>query len=291
MGGVSVFTYSKGYAMRVATSDYARVERAIEFISSHSLEQPSLRDIAETVGLSEFHFQRLFVRWAGVSPKRFMQFLTLGSAKALLRQTHSVLETSLALGLSGPSRLHDLFLTLEHLTPGEFKSLGRGLTVKWGIVQTELGPMLLAVMERGLCAASFIVGGDEAAALRELASKWQGATMVHDVSAVAAAATALRTRLKGAKGKPLSVVLKGTPLQIKVWEALLRVPPASVATYGDVAKLAGSKGVRAVASAVGQNPIAWLIPCHRVIQSTGAFGEYHWGATKKVALLARELGG
>ena len=271
-------------------SDFARVERAIAFIQSRvsEQEQPSLNEIASTVGLSDFHFQRLFVRWAGVSPKRFMQFLTLGSAKQLLRQTHSVLETSLAVGLSGPSRLHDLFLTLEHITPGEFKTLGRGLTVRWGIAQTELGPMVMATMERGLCAASFITEDGEAAAVAELKSRWQGATVIHDSNAIAEAAQALRSRLTGAPGQPLSLVLKGTTLQFKVWEALLRIPPAHVASYADVAKLAKSNGVRAVASAIGHNPIAWLIPCHRVIQSSGALGEYHWGAAKKAALVGYE---
>ena len=273
----------------MSVSDYTRVERAIGFIRQNAHAQPSLSEIAASAGLSESHFQRLFVRWAGVSPKRFLQFLTLRSAKALLAQTHSVLETSVALGLSGPSRLHDLFLTLEHLTPGEFKALGRGLTVRWGVVSTELGPMLLAVTERGLCGAAFIVDGDEASAIEELEARWRGATVLHDPSAVSGVAKALRARLEGRPGKSLSVVLKGTPLQLKVWEALLRVPPAHLASYADVARLAGSRGVRAVASAVAQNPIAWLIPCHRVIQATGAFGEYHWGATRKLALLGREL--
>ena len=271
-------------------SDFARVECAIAFIQSQTSAraQPSLSEVAATVGLSEFHFQRLFVRWAGISPKRFMQFLTLGSAKQLLRQTHSVLETSLAVGLSGPSRLHDLFLTLEHITPGEFKTLGRGLTVRWGIANTELGPMLLATMERGLCAASFITDDGEASAVAELKVRWQGATVIHDARAITDVAKALRSRLTGATGQPLSLVLKGTQLQFKVWEALLRIPPAHVASYGQVAKLAKTKGVRAVASAIGQNPIAWLIPCHRVIQSSGALGEYRWGATKKAVLVGYE---
>lgn len=270
-------------------SDYARVERAIHFIQSRVGEQPTLAEVAAQVGLSEFHFQRLFQRWAGISPKRFLQFLTLQEAKGLLAQSRSVLDVSLQLGLSSPSRLHDLFLSLEQMTPGEYRGAARGLTIAWAVEATPLGPALFAAVERGLCGFSFVVDGDEAGALQELESRWPGATLRHLPGALHPYAQALRERLHGDVARPLGLVLKGTALQLRVWEALLRIPPGHVATYSDVARLAGApSAVRAVATAVGRNPIACLIPCHRVIQSTGALGSYHWGSARKQLLLGLE---
>jgi AraC family transcriptional regulator of adaptative response/methylated-DNA-[protein]-cysteine methyltransferase len=274
---------------KVASSDFARIERAIRYLQSRANEQPSLAEVAAELELSEFHFQRLFQRWAGVSPKRFLQFITLEHAKRLLDETRSVLETSVAVGLSGPSRLHDLFLNLELLTPGEYKSGAQGLTVFWGIHETPFGPAIFAAMERGLCGLSFLQDGEHEA-FDELARRWPGAKLEHRPAAVAMYARELRARLQGKRDQPLSMVLKGTPLQLKVWEALLRIPEGGVAAYKDVARLAGVPGaVRAVGTAIGQNPIACLIPCHRVIASTGAFGGYHWGAPRKVALLGMEM--
>lgn len=276
--------------VKAPSSDYARVEHAIHFIQANVRERPRLAEIAAELGLSEFHFQRLFQRWAGVSPKRFLQFLTLEHAKRLLNETRSVLETTNELGLSGPSRLHDLFLSLERLTPGEYKNGARGLTVRWGIEDTALGPALIAAVDRGLCGVSFITGGDERVALRELAQRWPQAKLEPDPAAVKGYAKALRARMQGRAGEPLSVVLKGTPMQLKVWEALLRIPPGGVATYGDVAKWAAiPKAARAVGHAVGLNPIAYLIPCHRVISASGVFGAYRWGAPRKVAMLGMEM--
>ena len=274
---------------RAANSDFARIERAIHFIQSHVHEQPSLAEVAAELGLSEFHFQRLFQRWAGVSPKRFLQYLTLEHAKRLLDETRSVLEASVEVGLSGPSRLHDLFLTLERLTPGEYKSGAEGLAIAWGVHATPLGPALFAAMDRGLCGLSFVTDGEHEA-LHALERRWPGARLEHRPAAVATYARELAARMQGKPGEPLSVVLKGTRLQLKVWEALLRIPEGGVAAYHDVARLAGvPRATRAVASAIGQNPIACLIPCHRVIASTGAFGKYHWGAPRKIALLGLEL--
>lgn len=266
--------------------DYDRVEKAIHFIQANVREQPKLGDVAAEVGLSEFHFQRLFQRWAGVSPKRFLQFLTLQDAKRLLAESRSVLDVSYELGLSGPSRLHDLFLTLEHLSPGEFRAAARGLTISWDVQDTPLGPALFAAMDRGLCGISFVEGQEP---IRELSRRWPGATLVRDGEAIRPYAAAMSARLQGDAPQPLGVVLKGTELQFRVWEALLKIPAGCVATYADVARLAGApRAIRAVASAIGSNPIAYLIPCHRVIQSTGAFGDYHWGATRKKALLGIE---
>ena len=270
-------------------SDYARIERAIHFIRSHVREQPTLKDVAQELGLSEFHTQRLFQRWAGVSPKRFLQILTLQHAKELLAESRSLLEASAEVGLSGPSRLHDLFLGIERLTPGDYKSGAQGLSVFWSIEDTPLGRALFAALDRGLCGVSFVTDGDDAA-LSELRTKWPGATLQHRPSALAPYAKELRARMQGKPRQPLSLVLKGTPLQLKVWEALLRIPEGHALAYADLAKLAGvPKAMRAVGTAVGQNPIAFLIPCHRVIASTGAFGRYHWGETRKAALLGAEL--
>jgi AraC family transcriptional regulator of adaptative response/methylated-DNA-[protein]-cysteine methyltransferase len=278
----------------MALSDYGKVEKAIRFIGARVQAQPSLAEVAAEVGLSEFHFQRLFQRWAGVSPKRFLQFLTLEEAKRMLAESRSLLDASLELGLSGPSRLHDLFLSLERMTPGEYKAKAEGLAVHWGVEETPFGPALFAALaegdrERGLCGLAFLHDEDPEAAFEELRARWPGAKLEASPARVRGYAVAFDARLRGRTDQPLSLVLKGTPFQLKTWEALLRIPPGQALAYGDLAKLTGSpEASRAVGSAVGQNPIAGLIPCHRVIQSTGAFGAYHWGAPRKQALLGFE---
>jgi AraC family transcriptional regulator of adaptative response/methylated-DNA-[protein]-cysteine methyltransferase len=278
--------------MKPGRSDYARVERAILFVEAHAHEQPALERIAAEVGLSEFHFQRLFQRWAGVSPKRFLQYLTLQHAKRLLRESRSLLHVSADVGLSGSSRLHDLFLSLEKMTPGEYKQRARGLTLRWAVEPTPCGPALIAMLGESVAAISFLESDDregEAEALSELRERWPGASLEHQPLAVRGAGAALRARMDGKLDCPLALVLKGTPLQLRVWEALLRVGPGQVAAYGDVARLAGAETAsRAVGTAIGQNAIACLIPCHRVLRATGAFGGYRWGTARKAALLARE---
>lgn len=275
-------------------SDYAKVEQAIRFIQDHAQAQPELLEVATEVGLSEFHFQRLFQRWAGVSPKRFLQFLTLEEAKRMLAESRSVLETSHAVGLSGPSRLHDLFLSLERLTPGEFKAQAEGLTVQWGVEDTVFGPALFAALlrdgeERGLCGLAFLDDDDPERAFEELRLRWPGARLEASPARARAYAEALDARLRGNPGKPLSLVLKGTDFQVRTWEALLRIPSGRVVAYQDLAAMTGApKASRAVGSALGQNPIACLIPCHRVLQATGAVGHYHWGAPRKQAMLGFE---
>lgn len=275
-------------AARTAASDYARVERAIRFVHENAARQPDLAEVADAVGLSTFHVQRLFLRWAGVSPKRFLQAITAARARALLAQQHSVLETSLQLGLSGPSRLHDLFLSVERMTPGEFQRQARGLTVRWDVAETPLGRALLAATERGLCGLSFFDEGGESGALEALRARWPLATLARDRIALAAHREAVQGHLAGAP-RPLGLLLKGTPLQLLVWEALLRIPAGQVTSYGALARSVGVPGAaRAVGSAVGHNPIAVLIPCHRVIQATGALGGYRWGLPRKLAVLGRE---
>jgi AraC family transcriptional regulator of adaptative response/methylated-DNA-[protein]-cysteine methyltransferase len=273
----------------MSKSDYAKVEKAIQFINAHVREQPSLADVAAEVDLSEFHFQRLFQRWAGVSPKRFLQFLTLEEAKRMLAESRSLLDTSYAVGLSGPSRLHDLFLGLERMTPGEYKAQAGGLTVHWGVEDTPFGPALFAALDRGLCGLSFLQEESPEAAFTELRAHWPGARLEASPARVRAYAESLNARMRGRLDQPLSLILKGTPFQFKTWEALLRVPSGQAIAYRDLAKMVEAPGAsRAIGSAVGRNPIAWLIPCHRVIQSTGALGQYHWGAPRKAAMLTFE---
>ncbi len=273
----------------MSQSDFSRVARAISYLCEEAREQPSLAQVAAQAGVSEFHFQRIFQKWAGISPKRFLQYLTLREAKELLLESRSVLEASLAVGLSSSSRLHDLFVTVEQMTPGQFKGRGEGLALRWDTAPTPFGPALLAAVEGRLCALSFLEGEDPAPALAELEARWPRASLHRDPAAVRPFVQALDSRLRGGPGQPLALALKGTPFQLKVWEALLRIPEGRVLAYGDLARLAGEPGaVRAVGTAVGQNPVAYLIPCHRVIQASGALGGYHWGAGRKRAILALE---
>jgi AraC family transcriptional regulator of adaptative response/methylated-DNA-[protein]-cysteine methyltransferase len=273
----------------MSQSDFSRVAQAIRYLCEEAREQPSLAQVAAQAGVSEFHFQRIFQKWAGVSPKRFLQYLTLREAKELLLESRSVLEASLEVGLSSPSRLHDLFVTVEQMTPGQFKGRGEGLTLLWDTAPTPFGPALLAAVEGKLCALSFLEGEDPGPALAELESRWSRACLRRDPAAVRPFALVLESRLRGESGPPLALALKGTPFQLKVWEALLRIPEGRVLAYGDLARRVGEPGAsRAIGTAVGQNPVAYLIPCHRVIQASGALGDYHWGAGRKRAILALE---
>ncbi len=268
-------------------SDYHRIAEAIRFIESRVEEQPGLDEIACRAGLSAFYFQRLFCRWAGITPKDFLQFLTLVRAKRELAASTSVLETSLKVGLSGPGRLHDLFLSLEAVTPGEFKRGGAGLEIAWAVHPTPLGEALVATTPRGLCGLSFVNGSD--AALEELRARWPEARLREASDGTAPLANEVVQRMRGLATKPLRLVLKGTPFQIQVWRALLAIPEGEVTSYRRLAALAGAPtAARAVGAAVGANPIACLIPCHRVIRETGALGDYHWGAPRKATLLALE---
>ncbi len=270
-------------------SDYSRVEQTIRYLETHARDQPSLTELAQHVGLSEFHFQRLFRQWAGVTPKSFLQCLTLNHAKALLSESRSLLETSLELGLSGTGRLHDLFLNLEAVTPGEFKRAGAGLVLRWGIHATPFGEALFAITERGLCALSFLEEGSRSRAVSDLQARWPEATLVEASIQSEPFALEVVSRMLGTAHQPLALLLKGSPFQVKVWQALLAIPEGRVASYQGLARLAGSpNGSRAVGSALAMNPIGYLIPCHRVIRATGAVGEYHWGNVRKWALLGVE---
>ncbi len=270
-------------------SDYSRVEQAIRYLEAHVQEQPSLSDLAGQVGLSEFHFQRLFHRWAGVTPKAFLQCLTLARAKALLADSRSLLDTSLELGLSGTGRLHDLFLGLEAMTPGEFKRAGEGLAIQWGVHATPFGEALFALAPRGLCGLSFLDAASRTRAVADLQARWPEARLVEDSRQTEPYADEVVARMQGAPSRPLALVLKGSVFQVKVWEGLLAIPEGGVASYQGLAQCIGApKASRAVGTALSLNPIGYLIPCHRVIRTTGAVGEYRWGATRKQALLGVE---
>ncbi|MDR3672628.1 MAG: bifunctional helix-turn-helix domain-containing protein/methylated-DNA--[protein]-cysteine S-methyltransferase [Holophaga sp.] len=273
----------------MSQSDFSRVAQAIRFLCDQVQAQPSLGEVAAQAGVSEFHFQRMFQKWAGISPKRFLQFLTLREAKGLLLESRSLLEASLELGLSSPSRLHDLFVTIERITPGQFKQRAQGLTLAWTVAETPFGPALMAALEGRLCALSFLAGADPAEALAELGTRWPRARLQQDPAALQPSVAALERRFRGEPPQPLALALKGTPFQLKVWEALLRIPEGRVLAYGDLARQLGEPGAgRAIGTAVGRNPVGYLIPCHRVIQASGALGDYHWGAGRKRAILALE---
>ena len=269
-------------------SDYARVERAIRFLDEHAAERPRLEDVAASVGLSPFHFQRLFCRWAGVSPKRFLQAHAFGHARRLLAERRSVLDTAYEVGLSGPGRLHDLFVTIEAATPGEVSAGGAGLRVAYGAHESPFGPYLLGLTARGVCALSFFDAGGFAGALEALRADWPRATHAHAPRETAPVAAEIFSTAPRAAPAPLQVFLKGTGFQLQVWRALLRIAPGAVATYGDVAAALGRpRAGRAVGGAVGDNPVGFVIPCHRVLRQTGV-GDYRWGPERKRAMLAWE---
>ncbi len=273
----------------MATSDYARIERAILYLDAHAQEQPRLAEVAAHVGLSPYHFQRLFTRWAGISPKRFLQFQTLEHAKQLLAERRSMLDATYDAGLSSGGRLHDLFVTLTAMTPGEFKQGGAGLTVQYGVHPSPFGDYLLAVCERGICALRFLTGTSSAEVVSELRAEWPRAALVEAPEATRPFGERIFPSRKPRTIQPLSLFVQGTNFQLKVWEALLRIPSGTVATYEDIAQaLQMPRAARAVGSAVGDNPIALLIPCHRVIRKTGAFGDYRWGLARKRAMLTWE---
>lgn len=269
-------------------ADYALVERAILYLAANRSRQPSLAEVAAEVGLSPYHFQRLFRRWAGISPKRFLQFLTKEHAKALLEQSRDLLSVTYEAGLSSPGRLHDLFVTCEAVTPGEYKSRGEGIGITYGFHPTPFGQCLLGLTARGICWLSFVTDGDRESALAALLERWQRAEARPDQSGTRSVVERIFLR-RSADGAPLLLLLKGTNFQIKVWEALLRIPPGCVASYQDIARSIGAPAAaRAVGQAVGENPIAFVIPCHRVIRHAGSFGQYRWGEARKQAILAWE---
>lgn len=269
--------------------DYQRIERAIDYLARHARTQPRLEQVAAHVGLSEYHFQRLFRRWAGISPKRFVQYLTAEHARELLQSSRSALDASLEAGLSGTGRLHDLMVAIHAATPGEIKAQGAGLMIDYGVHPTPFGDCLLALTMRGLCGLEFLVPLSKRAALARIKQAWPAATFRERPKSTHVMAANLFVPHR-ASSAPLPLHLRGTNFQIKVWEALIRIPPGEVVCYEDLARLAGApETTRAAASAVAQNVVAYLIPCHRVIRKSGVVGEYRWSSVRKQALLAWEV--
>ncbi|WOX50052.1 methylated-DNA--[protein]-cysteine S-methyltransferase [Aeromonas sp. XH] len=269
-------------------SDYARIADAIRFIASQVARQPTLDEIAAHVHLSPFHFQRLFSRWAGVTPKRYLQVLTLERAKALLQESRPLLEVADTLGLSSGSRLYDHFVQLEAVTPGEYKQRGAGLVIDHGVHDTPFGQAFVALTPRGVCNFSFLDDQAPEAPLAALAHSWPAAELRETPSRTQ---SVIHTMFDGSKtpDRPISLHVSGTNFQISVWRALLQIPPARVVSYAQVASAVGNpKAARAVGLAVGANPVALMIPCHRVIQQNGKLGGYHWGETRKQAIHAWE---
>ena len=269
--------------------DYQRIEQAIRYLNTHFRSQPGLQDVAEHVGLSSFHFQRLFCRWAGVSPKRWLQHLTARHAKKLLRNSATVLETTFATGLSSPGRLHDLLVAVEAMSPGEFKLGGRGLEFRYGLHPSPFGTCLLVRTERGICNLEFVGSEDMDGLVDSLATRWPGATLREDTAGTSQLVEAIFENQGQTEPQPFTLHLRGTNFQLQVWRALLRIQPGSVISYRGLAEgLDRPTATRAVANAIARNPVAYLIPCHRVLRSTGAVGDYRWGSVRKQAILARE---
>jgi AraC family transcriptional regulator, regulatory protein of adaptative response / methylated-DNA-[protein]-cysteine methyltransferase len=265
--------------------DYGRIARAIAFIVAARPDHPSLPDVAAHVGLSSFHLQRLFKRWAGVSPKQFMGYLTLEHAKSVMQRSASVLDATYEVGLSGPSRLHDLFVVQAAMTPGEYKAQGRDLTIRYGIESTPFGAALILNTDRGICGIDFIV--DEQAALCGARQQWPLSHFVEDRAATAPVAAHLARTFTPAT--PLPLFMCGTNFQIQVWSALMRVPTGAIVSYGDLAKAVGQPSAqRAVGAALASNLIAYAIPCHRVLRATGLFKSYKWSPVRRHALLLWE---
>ena len=270
--------------------DYQRIAAAIEYLRERAPEQPPLDEIAGHLGLSPYHFQRLFKRFAGVSPKRFLQHLTSESAKQLLRESQSILETSFAVGLSSPGRLHDLLISVDAVTPGEFKSGGDLLRIDYGIHPTPFGDCLIAVTRRGVCRLEFLDSKAPEAGIVALRQAWPQARLRENRAETRTTVRTIFTPDHSRGATRLPLLLQGTNFQLKVWQALLRIPEGRVVAYGDLAEKIGCPGGgRAVGSALGNNPIGYLIPCHRVLRGDGGIGGYRWGDTRKLAILGREL--
>ncbi len=269
-------------------SDYQRIESAINYLRENAPAQPGLRELAEACGLSPYHFQRLFRRWAGVSPKQFLQYLTVQHARQLLEASASTLEACFEVGLSGPGRLHDHFVTIEAVTPGDVKRLGEGLEIRYGTFESPFGRTFVAHTKRGICALEFVDDAALDSSVNRLQKRWPHASLHHDDMHIERQARGLFT--DGGQGQEFKVLVQGTNFQVQVWQALLRIPPGHVCAYGQLAAYIGKpEATRAIASAIGANSVACLIPCHRVLRAGGELGGYRWGLARKQALLGREF--
>ncbi len=271
--------------------DYETVRRVIEKISLDYRDQPSLDDLAAEVGETPTALQKLFTRWAGLSPKAFLQAVTLDHARRLLDQGMPLLDAALEVGMSGPGRLHDLFVTHEAMSPGDYKTRGAGLTIRYGFHVTQFGIALVMVTDRGLAGLAFADPGNERAALEDMTGRWPNAAYVEDLSATAPYAARIFDPARWRSEQPLRVVLIGTDFQVRVWEALLKIPMGRACTYSAIASGIGMPTAsRAVGAAVGANPISFVVPCHRAVGKSGALTGYHWGISRKRAMLGWEAG-
>lgn len=285
-------------------TNYDRIATAIEYMKAHFKEQPDLNEVAAKVYLSPFHFQRMFSEWAGVSPKKFLQYLSIGYAKSLLQDKGATLfDTAFETGLSGTGRLHDLFIGIEGMTPGEYKNGGEALSINYSFAESPFGEIIVAATSKGICHLAFagrsgeasaspasgkISPDDEKAAFADLRERYPNATYRQTVDLIQQNALYIFSQ-DWSRLSDIKLHLKGTPFQIKVWEALLNIPMGSLSSYSLISeKIGNPAAARAVGSAVGSNPVAFLIPCHRVIRSTGETGEYHWGSTRKTAMIGWE---
>jgi AraC family transcriptional regulator of adaptative response/methylated-DNA-[protein]-cysteine methyltransferase len=277
--------------LATAAADYDVVRRAIGHIRDHWREQPEIDAIAEAAGVTPTELHHLFRRWAGLTPKAFLQALTLDGARQLLRDSASVLDATYEVGLSGPGRLHDLFVTHEAMSPGEWKAGGQGTTIRFGFHPSPFGRALVMATERGLAGLAFADVGEEASALADMKRRWPRANFVADDARTAPIAMRIFDPSQWQQDRPLRVVLIGTDWEVRVWEALLKIPMGSVATYSGIAgKVCTPNAARAVGAAIGKNPVAFVVPCHRVIGKAGALTGYHWGITRKHAMLGWEAG-
>uniref|UniRef100_Q07UD9 methylated-DNA--[protein]-cysteine S-methyltransferase n=1 Tax=Rhodopseudomonas palustris (strain BisA53) TaxID=316055 RepID=Q07UD9_RHOP5 len=276
---------------QAALRDYDSVRRAIAFMSHHWREQPAIEAVADAASLTPDELHLLFRRWAGLTPKAFMQALTLDHAKGLLRDSASVLDAALDSGLSGPGRLHDLFVTHEAMSPGEWKSGGEGLALRYGFHPSPFGTAVVIASERGLAGLAFADLGEEDAALADMQRRWPRARYLRDDAATAPLAQRVFDTRQWRAGEPLRVVLIGTDFEVRVWETLLKIPMGRAVCYSDIAgHIGAAKAARAVGAAVGKNPISFVVPCHRALGKSGALTGYHWGLTRKQAMLGWEAG-
>jgi AraC family transcriptional regulator of adaptative response/methylated-DNA-[protein]-cysteine methyltransferase len=277
--------------LAAAAADYDVVRRAIGHIRGHWREQPEIEAIAEAAGVTPTELHHLFRRWAGLTPKAFLQALTLDGARQLLRDSASVLDATYEVGLSGPGRLHDLFVTHEAMSPGEWKTGGEGLTIRFGFHPSPFGSALVMATERGLAGLAFADPGEEPAALADMKARWPRATYVEDSARTAAIARRIFDSSQWQQSQPLRVVLIGTDWEVRVWETLLQIPMGRLTTYSDIAsKVRSPAAARAVGAAVGKNPVSFVVPCHRVVGKSGELTGYHWGITRKRAMLGWEAG-
>lgn len=271
------------------STDYHQIEKAIKYLEENFQDQPGLEEVAQHVNLSPYHLQRLFRRWVGISPKRFLQFLTIDYAKTLLDESHSILDATFETGLSSPSRMHDLFVNVDAVTPGEFRRQGAGLQIWYGVHPSPFGDCLLAVTERGICDLSFITHAGQQECVAELHRRWSQAELNENPNTTKPLFDQAFPSAPHNGKRSVTLFLHGTNFQIKVWEALLKIPTGFVCSYEDVARYVGKpSAARAVGNAVGSNPISYIIPCHRVIRKMGLVGNYRWSPTRKKAMLGWE---